>query len=238
MLEWAASRFEMWGGMDASVVMRWRPDLGCGAEWTPCESWCGVQIGDLRRNGRHVRVGVASRLWMWGGMDAMCWSGRRPDLRFAAEWTPCADVGGVQIVDVGRNGRHVRVGVASRFEICGGMDAMSWSGRRPDCGCREEWTSCADVGGVQIGDVERNGRHVLDWAASRFEMWGGMDAMCWSGRRPDLGCEVEWTPCVSDGGVQIVDVGQNGRHVLMRAASRFEMLGGMDAMSWSGRRPD
>ena len=33
---------------------------------------CGVQIGDVRWNGRHVRVGVASRLGMWGGMDAMC----------------------------------------------------------------------------------------------------------------------------------------------------------------------
>ena len=88
----------------------------------------------------------------------------------------------------------MRVGVASRLEICGGMDAMSWSGRRPDCGCREEWTPCADVGGAQIVDVWRNGRHVLMWAASRFEMWGGMDAMSWSGRRPDCGCGAEWTP--------------------------------------------
>ena len=48
-----------------------RPDLGCVEEWTPCESWCGVQIVDVGRNGRHVRVGVASRLEIWGGMDAM-----------------------------------------------------------------------------------------------------------------------------------------------------------------------
>lgn len=34
------------------------------------------------------------------------------------------------------------------------------------------------VGGVQIGDVGRNGRHVLEWAASRSGMWGVMDAMC------------------------------------------------------------
>ena len=54
----------------------------------------------------------------------MCWTGRRPDLRCGAEWTPCARVGGVQIWDVRLNGRHVRVGVASRLEICGGMDAM------------------------------------------------------------------------------------------------------------------
>ena len=48
-------------------------------------------------------------------------------------------------------------------------------------------------------------------------------------RRPELGCGAEWTPCASEGGVQIVDVGQNGRHVLMRAASRLWMWGGMDA---------
>ena len=52
------------------------------------------------------------------------------------------------------------------------------------------------------------------WAASRFEMWGGMDAMSWSGRRPDCGCGAEWTPCADVGGVQIEDVGRNGRHVL------------------------
>ena len=61
------------------------------------------------------------------------------------------------------------------------------------------WTACADVcgvcaasvrrlGGVQIWDVERNGRHELMWVASRLRMCGGMDAMCWSGRRPELGC--------------------------------------------------
>ena len=50
-------------------------------------------------------------------------------------------------------------------------------------------------------------------------------------RRPDLGCEAEWTPCAGVGGVQIVDVGRNGRHVLEWAASRFGMLRGMDATS-------
>ena len=70
-------------------------------------------------------------------------------------------------------------------------------------GCGAEWTPCADVGGVQIGDVERNGRHVLEWVASRFEMCGRMDAMCWSGRRPDRRFAEEWTPRDDVGGVQI-----------------------------------
>ena len=48
MLEWAASRFEMWGGMDAMC-------------WSG-RRLCGVQNWDVERNGRHVRVGVASRL--------------------------------------------------------------------------------------------------------------------------------------------------------------------------------
>lgn len=48
------------------------------------------------------------------------------------------------------SGRHVLMRVASVWRLCG----------------------------VQIGDVRRNGRHVLDWAASRLWMWGGMDAMC------------------------------------------------------------
>ena len=48
-----------------------------------------------------------------------------------------------------------------------------------------------------------------------------MDAMCWSVRRPDLGCVAEWTLCASEGGVQIGDVDRNGRHVLERAASRL-----------------
>ena len=67
---------------------------------------------------------------------------------------------------------------ASRLGMLRGMDAMCWSERRPDLGCGAEWTPCADVGGVQIGNVGRNGRHVLMWAASRLWMWGGMDAMC------------------------------------------------------------
>ena len=60
---------------------------------------CGVQIVDVRWNGRHVRVGVASRLGMCGGMDAMSWSVWRPDWGCEAEWTPCESWWGVQIVD-------------------------------------------------------------------------------------------------------------------------------------------
>ena len=41
-------------------------------KWTPCAGVSGVQIWDVGQDGRHVRVGVASRLWMEGEMDAMC----------------------------------------------------------------------------------------------------------------------------------------------------------------------
>ena len=51
------------GGVCAASVRR--PDCGCGAEWTPCADVGGVQIEDVGRNGRHVRVGVASRFLMW-----------------------------------------------------------------------------------------------------------------------------------------------------------------------------
>ena len=83
----------------------------------------GGQIEDVGRNGRHVIVRAASRLGMEGEMDAMCWSERRPYWGCGAEWTPCADVGGVQNWDVGRNGRHVLMCVASRSGMLRGMDA-------------------------------------------------------------------------------------------------------------------
>ena len=83
------------------------------------------------------------------------------------------------------------------------MDAMCWSERRPDLGCWAGWTPCESWCGVQIVDGGRNGRHVLMWVASRFEMWDGMNAMFWSWRRPYWGCGAEWTPCVDVGGVQI-----------------------------------
>ena len=111
---------------------------------------------------------------------------------------------------------------------------MCWSGRRPDLGCGAEWTPCASDGGVQIVDVERNGRHVVECAASRLLMWGGMDAMCWSGRRPELGCEAEWTPCACMCGVcaasvqrlcgvQIWDIVRIGRQEKTEVASRFRV---------------
>ena len=37
---------------------------GEGGVWTACARVSGVQIWDVDRNGRHVRVGVASRLGM------------------------------------------------------------------------------------------------------------------------------------------------------------------------------
>ena len=58
--------------------------------------------------------------------------------------------------------RPCGVWAASRFGMLGGMDAMCWSERRPDCGWREKWTPCVDVGGVQNWDVERNGRQCAD----------------------------------------------------------------------------
>ena len=76
---------------------------------------------------------------------------------------------------------------------------------RPDLRCGAEWTPCVDVGGVQIGDVRWNGRHVLMWAASRAGMLRGMDASVVMRSRSDLRCEAEWTPCADEGGVQIVD---------------------------------
>ena len=70
---------------------------------------------------------------------------------------------GVQIVDGGRNGRHVLMWAASRIGMLRGMDAMCWSGRR--------------LCGVQNWDGGRNGRQCGDEVASRLWMLGGMDAM-------------------------------------------------------------
>ena len=85
----------------------------------------------------------------------------------------------------------------------GGMDVMSWSVWRPELGCEAEWTPLTGWRGVQIVDVGWNGRHVLVRTTSRLWMWGGMDASVVMRRRPDLGCEAEWTPCAGAGGVQI-----------------------------------
>ena len=68
----AASRFGILRGMDARRKLKWRPDLGCEADWTPCAGVSGVQIWDVRLIGRHVLMWAASRLGMLGEMDAMC----------------------------------------------------------------------------------------------------------------------------------------------------------------------
>jgi len=75
--------------------------------------------------------------------------------------------------------------------------------------------------GVQIGDVWRNGRLLGVGAASRFGLYGGLDATYGLGRRPDLGVQggmdacwvlarrpdwesrADWTPVGGWRGVQI-----------------------------------
>ena len=91
--------------MDACWVSEWRPDCGSRADWTPVTGWRGVQIGNLGRIGRQLGVGVASRLGLYGGLDATYGLARRPDRGCRAYWTPFVNEGGVQIWDVGRNGR-------------------------------------------------------------------------------------------------------------------------------------
>jgi len=126
---------EMYGGLDASRWLARRPDWSCMADWTPVGYCGGVQIGDVWRIGRHLRVGAASRLGLYGEMDASEWLARRPDL-------------GVQ----------------------GGMDASGRLGRRPDLRCRADWTPVGGWRGVQIGVVWRIGRQWAVGAASRFEV--------------------------------------------------------------------
>ena len=112
-----ASRFLVVADLDASWVLAWRPDLGYMAEWTPLTGWGGVQIGDVWWNGRHLRVGAASRFGLYGGLDASYGLARRPDWESRADWTPVTGLGGVQIVDLGQIGRHLRAGAASRLWI-------------------------------------------------------------------------------------------------------------------------
>ena len=40
----AASRFGLYGEMDATYGLGRRPDLSCMADWTPVGGWRGVQI--------------------------------------------------------------------------------------------------------------------------------------------------------------------------------------------------
>ena len=82
--------------------------------------------------GRHLRAGAASRLGLYGEMDASEWLARRPDWRCMAEWTPVSGWRGVQIKGVGRIGRHLRAGAASRFLVVADLDASEWLAWRPD----------------------------------------------------------------------------------------------------------
>ena len=139
--------------MDASWVLARRPDRGCMAEWTPVGCWRGVQIGNLGRIGRHLRAGAASRFLVIADLDAYWVLAWRPDLGSRADWTPVGGWRGVQIVDLGQIGRHLRAGAASRFGLYGELDACWVSAQRPDLGCMADWTPVGGWRGVQIGGV-------------------------------------------------------------------------------------
>ena len=145
--------------MDATYGLGRRPDWGCMADWTPVGCWRGVQIVDLGRIGRHLRVGAASRLEMYGGLDATYRLGRRPDLGYMADWTPLTGWGGVQIWVVERIGRLLDAGVASGFLVAAGLDACCAPAWRPMQGWRMDWTPTVNNRGVQIENIGRNGRH-------------------------------------------------------------------------------
>ena len=103
--------------------------MGCMADWTPVGCWRGVQIVGVGRNGRLLGVGVASRLEMYGGMDASYGLVRRPGWSCIAKWTPLTGWRGVQIWVIWRNGRHLRAGAASRFLVIADLDAcwvLAW----------------------------------------------------------------------------------------------------------------
>ena len=108
--------------MDAICKRRRRPDQGWSADWTPFGGWRGVQIGGVGRNGRLLDVGVASRSRMERGLDAFRLLAWRPDWGCMADWTPVGGWRGVQIVDLGQIGRHLRAGAASRLEMYGVLD--------------------------------------------------------------------------------------------------------------------
>ena len=86
---------------------------------TPLTGWGGVQIENLGRIGRNLRVGAASRLGVQGGMDARRKRMRRPDCVYRVIWTLIVNNRGVQI----------------------------W-------GCRADWTPVGGWRGVQIAFIE------------------------------------------------------------------------------------
>ena len=113
----AASRFELYGGLDASYGLGWRPDSWWLLIWTPVGCRRGVQIWVVWRIGRLLGIGAASRFGLYGGLDASGWLALRPDLRCRADWTPLTGWGGVQIGNLGRIGRQWAVGAASRLRL-------------------------------------------------------------------------------------------------------------------------
>ncbi len=65
-------------------------------------------------------------------------------------------------------------------------------------------------GGVQIWVVWRIGRQSVVGVASRFGLYGGLDASYGLGRRPDSWWLLVWTPVVRRRGVQCRDEGWIG----------------------------
>ena len=86
------------------------------------------------------------------------------------------------------------------------MDATYGLGRRPDSWWLLIWTPVGCRRGVQIGVVWRIGRHLRAGAASRFELYGGLDASYGLGWRPDSWWLLIWTPVGCRRGVQIGDL--------------------------------
>ena len=77
--------------MDATYGLARRPDWESRADWTPVTGWGGIQIWVVWRIGRLLGIVVASRLELYGGLDATYMLGRRPDWESRADWTPLTD---------------------------------------------------------------------------------------------------------------------------------------------------
>ena len=230
--------------------------MGCMADWTPVGGWRGVQIVDLGQIGRQLGVGVASRFGLYGGLDATYGLRRRPDSWWLLIWTPVGCRRGVQIVDLGRIGRQLGVGAASRLGLYGRLDASWVLARRQDWESRADWTPVGCWRGVQIWviwrigrkwvvgvavqivDLGRNGRHLRVGAASRFGLYGGLDASDGLGRRPDWESRADWTPVGCRRSVQIWVVWRIGCQLRAGAASRFLVVAGLDACCAPAWRPD
>ena len=140
----------LYGEMDASEWLARRPGSWWLLIWTPVGCRRGVQIGDLGRIGRLLGIVVASRLEMYGGLDASRWFARHPDCVYRMIWTPVGCWRGIQIGVAWRIERQWAVDVASRLEMYGGMDASERLARRPDCVYRLIWTPIVNNRGVQI----------------------------------------------------------------------------------------